>query len=290
MSQNLADSATDLKGLATEFFTKHSKLRLRAELDDFAVINPYGNHYWEVLSVEGKRIQSRLMDEYKHYRELVAVIVRKLPGDAAASFKESDELISHAICQDRAQWNDTTFKVAEETSNAIDKLLELIEHVHSSENENIVIPDTNALLLSPRLEDWVFDWTERFRVILTPTVLSELDSLKISHRIEDVRNKAMSLIRTIKEYARRGDLSKGVSIRTGRISLQAIAVEPDFKNSLPWLDANNMDDRIIASTLEIICDNVRSVAVLVTADINLMNKALFSRIPVIDPPNQSSGS
>lgn len=149
-----------------------------------------------------------------------------------------------------------------------------------------MIPDTNALILNVRLEQWSFDWCDAFTIVLTPTVLAELDELKIAHRNPDVRTKAERIIRQIKEYGRRGDLRAGVPIVSGRITARSIAVEPRMDESLPWLDAANHDDRLLASTIEIIRRNVRSVVVLVTADINLQNKAQHARLPAIEPPKE----
>ena len=62
----------------------------------------------------------------------------------------------------------------------------------------MVIPDTNALLFNPDLQEWSFELVRQFTIVLLPTVLSELDKLKMDHRSESVRQKAEKLIRQIK--------------------------------------------------------------------------------------------
>lgn len=88
----------------------------------------------------------------------------------------------------------------------------------------------------------------------------------------------------IKEYRRRGRLTDGVPLLKDKSQIVAIAVEPTFSESLSWLDANNNDDRLLASCLEIMRKMLESQVILLTRDINLQNKAEFARIPFLEPP------
>ena len=74
------------------------------------------------------------------------------------------------------------------------------------------MPDTNALLYNPVLEAWQFSDFSCFTIMLTPTVLSELDRLKVEHKNVDIQKRADKLIRQIKEYRRRGLLTDGVPL------------------------------------------------------------------------------
>jgi hypothetical protein len=69
------------------------------------------------------------------------------------------------------------------------------------------------------------DAFQSFELLFVPTVLSELDALRVDHRNPDVRQKAQDVIRQMKEYRRRGALSDGVTIVTNRIKLRAAAVK-----------------------------------------------------------------
>ena len=81
----------------------------------------------------------------------------------------------------------------------------------------------------------------RFTLVLLTTVISELDSHKVNHRNEAVRDKAEKLIRKIKEFRRRGQLTEGVTVVTGKIMLQATAIEVKMKDSpLGWMQATKM--------------------------------------------------
>jgi predicted ribonuclease YlaK len=55
--------------------------------------------------------------------------------------------------------------------------------------------------------------------------------------------------------------------------VKAASKEPDFKNTLSWLDPNNNDDRIIASVLALQAEFPSAQMILISGDINLMNKA-----------------
>ena len=114
--------------------------------------------------------------------------------------------------------------------------------------------------------------------------MSELDKLKVNHRSESVRQKTEQLIRRIKEYRRRGPLRSGVPIVKGRVTLSAEPIEPNMDRSLPWLDPNSTDDRILASVIEVMRNSPGSPVALVTRDINLQNKAEFAAVPVLEPP------
>jgi len=43
----------------------------------------------------------------------------------------------------------------------------------------VFVPDTNAMLFNPNLDQWVFDGHESLLLVLVPAVLAELDKLKI---------------------------------------------------------------------------------------------------------------
>jgi predicted ribonuclease YlaK len=148
----------------------------------------------------------------------------------------------------------------------------------------IIVPDTNALLYNPAIEDWRFDEAPKFRLVLTPPVLSELDEFKVIHRVPAVRRKAERLIRQIKEYRRRGSLLEGVVLRGGVSYVSAIAAEPDMANSLPWLDKCSKDDRLLACVIELMRANPNAPGTLVTRDVNLQHKAEMAHVSFLEPP------
>jgi predicted ribonuclease YlaK len=102
--------------------------------------------------------------------------------------------------------------------------------------------------------------------------------------VDSVRDKSEKVIRLVKECRRRGRLTEGVPLVTGVSEIIAIAIEPDMNKSLPWLDPQNNDDRLLAVVIEVMRMRPGSPVVLVSRDINLQNKAEFARVPFLEPP------
>jgi len=69
-----------------------------------------------------------------------------------------------------------------------------------------------------------------------------------------------------------------------KIKIQSMATEPDMNTSLPWLDPDNKDDRILAGVIEVMRTRPRSIVKAVSRDINFQNKAEFANIPFEEPP------
>ncbi|MCC6906624.1 MAG: hypothetical protein IT430_01670 [Phycisphaerales bacterium] len=279
--------AEDAARIRSDIMTLMANSGLHVDSGGGGIVFLGGSHWWDDLPLEGRRNQDKILTEYRQYRDLVRVLIRRLSDDSQREFDAADRVVVENIDQRGATWCETVPEAQAKTLDAVDKIQGLLDRLYSPEAEALVIPDTNALIMGAPLEQWSFDWCDAFTVVLTPTVLAELDELKIAHRNPEVRTKAERIIRRIKEYCRRGDLRAGVPIVTGRIKARSIAVEPKLDESLPWLDPTNNDDRLLASTIEIIRQNVRSVVVLVTGDINLQNKAQHARLPVSEPPTQS---
>jgi PIN domain len=128
----------------------------------------------------------------------------------------------------------------------------LLSLFKSPDNPGIIlVPDTNALIKAPDVASYgaVVGQTA-YTVVILPTVLSELDKLKIVHRDDDFRKKVQSVINRLKGLRQRGNILDGVTVNKV-VTVRMIAQESDFKKTLSWLDPTNNDDRIIATTLEV---------------------------------------
>lgn len=165
-----------------------------------------GAHYaWRPLNVDGRRYQTRLLDEYGR---LAALVRASLSSHQLQRFDEGQSTLSALIEQRYMTW----FKTPEAALNAAGRALDLWASLLAGLDDRadgtaVLVPDTNALLWHPSLEDWHFDPYPRFTLELVPSVIGELDTLKIEHRNEEVRDKAESLIRRIKGYRSRGTCS-----------------------------------------------------------------------------------
>jgi hypothetical protein len=282
VTELLADLAAGIKALAADLLN-HS--RLKRDTPSRVVVVLGGDHFWEPLDEEGGRVRSKLRDDYTRFHAVLKTLLRTQSSGVQGELRQADASAMNVIDQQGITYISSTEEARKRFDAAIDEQLGLLSALHDgAEGEHVYVPDTNALLYNPKLEDWKFDGSPRFVLLMMPTVLSELDQLKVTHRVESVRDKAEKLVRQMFEYRRRGNLNDGVVLRKDRHRLRTLAVEPDFENTLPWLDRENNDDRILAGFVEVMRQHPRCRVALVTRDINLTNKADHARVPCVMPP------
>lgn len=243
--------------------------------------NPY---FWQKLSPAGQQVQHRLHEAYGQLRDIVQSLLRGRVPQVQKQFEQADKAAFQFVTQ-KAPSGGSVEGVVQHVTKAVDALVSLVADVPDASDHRVVfVPDTNAFLHNPKIETWAFPDASKFRLVLTPTVLSELDRLKVIGR-DTVKDKAERIIRQIKEYQRRGSLHRGVTIRKDVSELVALAVEPEMSDSLPWLKADNDDDGLIASMVEVMRAYPHSPVILVTRDINAQNKASFAGFPFDEPPD-----
>lgn len=149
----------------------------------------------------------------------------------------------------------------------------------------VVVPDTNVLLRSPdvtKYRDVVA--SDAYTVVLVPGVLAEIDEHKVNHRNESVRERARKISARIKGWHAQGGLATGVKVE-GKVLVRVEGREPKLSESLPWLDGGVVDDRIIASILELQRRDPAARVVLLTGDAVMLAKADASSIPTGDTPD-----
>lgn len=286
VSELVAERGTELLSLLEALLREHSSIYLWNRPGS-GILNVTGNHAYRELDAQGRRLQSRLLEEYTEFADLVGVLLKAQPDKVRKSHEKHRKTVRGVVTQEGSTWHKTIDEVWASASDAVRSQIESVENLYSASIEGtvVLVPDTNALLWNPKLEEWSFPNIASFDVWLVPVVLGELDSLKVNHRNADVRERAEGLIRRIKGYRDRGNLRDGVSIKTGVSRLVSVAVEPDFAASLPWLSSTNADDRLVATFIEVMRKNPRSPALLVTRDLNLQNKMEFTRLPFMEPPS-----
>lgn len=282
----IGERIEELRELLREFLLEHSG-SLRDINEPSSSLVFVGPHYaWGDLDQEGRRLQSRLLDTYRRLAALVRALLKTLPAESANELERAQSELAELIDQSHLTWVKTREEAFGNAEQALNKQLELIARLYdSAESDPIYVPDTNALAWSPDLETWRFSGAQRFTLILTATVLGELDRLKVEHRNPDFRAKAEGVINRLKSYRGRGELSRGVVLRRNVSSIKTIALEPNVEETLPWLDSENDDDRILASFVEVMRQHPRTSVILVTRDINLKNKAEYAGLPFVEPPD-----
>ncbi|MCH2534244.1 MAG: PIN domain-containing protein [Bdellovibrionales bacterium] len=164
-----------------------------------------------------------------------------------------------------------------------------LNHIQKATNDNtaILIPDTNALVISPDPASYKeLLNTPSFIFVITTPVLRELDNQKDDGRkVETYRAKVRKAIKRIKGFRNQGDITTGIIVdRT--ITVKMDYKEPAMTKAIDWLDPSNVDDQIIIRALELQKQNPCSSVTVVTSDINLQNKALGAKLNFLEPPGQ----
>jgi hypothetical protein len=288
ISDNLKEMEAEIGDLLKDLLLNESSIRYRKQENvlGFRVVSSAGDYEWLPMEESGRQLRSKILEEYRCFASIMRTLLRGQPEHSLKLFDKSAETITRIIGQKSPTPLASTHEALARATKEIGVQTGLLTSLYDgSSGRAVYVPDTNALLFNIQLEDWRFPDSPKFTLILIPSVLKELDELKILHRNENVREKADSLISRIKGYRARGSLTKGVTLVRDVSEIMAIATEPDMTRSLPWLDPQSEDDRILAATLEIMRERPRSAVTLVTRDINLQNKAEFARIPFSEPPD-----
>ena len=243
-----------------------------------------GDYAWRELEPEGSRLQSQLLEDYDRFSTTMRTLLHGQPRHLLKTYEGYTRAIRKAIQQDKVTWHETVEGAFQEISDALLSQVKIVGKVyHGSEEPHIYLPDTSALLLNPQLDRWRFPSSARYSLTLLPTVLAELDNLRAFHGVEDVGKSADELIRLIKSYRAQGNLVEGVTLKLGESSLNVVASEPKSRSVLPWLDLSNKNDRIIASSVEVMRQYPKRPVTLVTANISLQTKLSFATLPFVDP-------
>lgn len=280
----LNNDAEEIKVMLGELssYSKITKWNNNNSNSGIVIIAP--PYKWGKLSDEGKQLQGRILKQYNRLTDMIKILIIDLPKQNLNFLEKTMPQVLEIIEQNKTLFSSSPQECLNKAIGKIDDQLKMLDGLYDSNPNTIIyVPDTNAILTNPNLEKWVFEEVEGYTVVLVPVVLSELDKLKIDGRHETLRDKAKSFIKKIKEYMRRGTISEGVKL-SGKNKIKTIAVEPNFEKTLPWLDETNNDDRMIASYIEVVRQHPRSNVILVTADINMQNKAAFANAMFIDPP------
>jgi len=287
VAKRLVDWATRLEARVDELLLEHSRIwQWNVNEPGSGVVVITGTPYaWEDLDSDGRNLQTQALEEYGRWRELSRAVLEGSAESIVQDFASAQDHVL-AVIDQSAQ---THYESIGEARKGVEKRFAEMKRIlapllKGDGGVPLLVPDTNALLYDPRLEDWEFSEFPEFDLVILPTVLAELDDLKMNYRRESVRDKAEQLIRRIKGYRSRGRLTDGVPLRKGRSTIRAMAVEPRPDTALSWLRWDSADDRILSSVLEIMRTSPARPVVLVTRDLNLQNKAEFATIPYSEPP------
>lgn len=284
VTENITEHLIALEKRFISFLTEHSDIK-RTTFPGDAFISLSGDYSFVDLNNEAISTQDRLYKDFCRVFDIIRVLISDSPKAHLKKFDKNQKVIEGYVLQTGMTWSKSIEEVKQKSQKAIKEIIELITSLFPKSTEKpILVVDTNSLYQLPDIESWSFEEFSKFELVITPSVLKDLDKHKIEHRNEDVRKKAIKIIKKLKEYRRRGKLLEGVTVIKEKISLRTVAVEPKFDSTLSWLDRSNEDDRLIAELLEIMKNHGGSSVFMVTGDINLQNKCEAADLAFIEPP------
>lgn len=243
-------------------------------------------YYWGETDERQKLLQMQLVKDYSGWIEHFRLLFGKASQEINQQIDETQKFVTSWI-EKEGSWDvprniQDAKALFTEKVKVFYELLNLLDT--TDKHEIILIPDTNSLIAAPDVSQYAgVAGQPKYTVVIVPTVLAELDKLKVIHREQEFRDKVNSVIKRIKGLRTQGSLLTGVTVNK-TITVKMIATEPNFDNTLKWLKSENADDRIIASVLEIQKENPSSIIVIATSDMNLQNKAEMANLPFVEPP------
>jgi hypothetical protein len=235
--------------------------------------------YWELDNTHVLK-QMKLLNQYHIFIEVLRIYFQKAPVNLIRKFESANKNIRSSL--DFNGENSDKGTTISNFKNKIDELNGFINILNSDSSEEIIlVPDTNSLIREADPHKYVTLHGHKFTFLLLPSVLSELDSLKMNFGRPELKEKAKKIIKRIKGWRKQGSLNQGVILHS-TITVMTEFKEPNMSKTLSWLDSNTNDDRIIASIINLHIKEPSSRVVLVTGDINLQNKADAAFIEVAE--------
>ena len=243
----------------------------------YVLIGSPVNHY----SKRDERTQLVAREQFAKFLEQIQLLLTHANPQTVRRTKEIEKNLLNFISQSTIGVPGSTDGGKKYFRNQCQAFSNFLHLFKKEDTQLILVPDTNALIQYADPADYRKLYNRPFTFLILPTVLSELDKLKVGHRSEDFRNKVKSVIKRLKGYRHQGDVLQGVTIDK-TITLKMVATEPDFAKTLKWLDPQHQDDRVITSVLDLQVRNPADEVVLVTSDINLQNKAQAAMLTFAD--------
>lgn len=245
-------------------------------------------YHWAELEPDGEIAQTKAISRSDQLFDRLNLLFEGKPKTITDKYDNLKKYFVKTIKRTTREWDiPVTVNEAKTTleihSAELKSLLDWLEGLGS--NDILIIPDTNALIINHKIETYgeLIGNIEKWTVIVTSTVLKELDELKNKNINNEFREKVKKTINYLKGLNKQGDIINGLTLYKNTVTLKMLGSEPNMDKTLPWLDKNNNDDRIIAACFDIQIKNPASSVILLTADINLQTKAQLARLPIIDP-------
>jgi len=100
--------AADIQSTMKDLLFHHSALYCWNTPDGpVAVISVNGNNAYQDLDQAGRRIQSKVLEDYRHFSHIVRALLHNQPNDILETLDQTDKVILAAIEQTGSTWRDT---------------------------------------------------------------------------------------------------------------------------------------------------------------------------------------
>lgn len=245
-------------------------------------------YFWAKLEPDGEIAQTKAIIKADELFNRLDLLFEGKPRTITGKYDNLKKYFVSTIKRTAGDWNvpatvDESKIMLKTNTDELKLLLDWLEGLGS--NEMLIIPDTNALIINHKIETYgdLIGNVKKWTIIVTSTVLKELDELKVKSNSNEFREKVKKTINYLKGLRNQGDIISGLTLHKNTVTIKMLPIEPNMDKTLPWLDKNNNDDRIIASCFDIQIRNPASSVILMTDDINLQTKAQLARFPIIEP-------
>lgn len=178
-----------------------------------------------------------------------------------------------------------TIEVARaQADDSVSELHAVVRLLPRDDWQTRLVIDTNTLIDDPDLTRHEAVLGHRYMVHVLPVVLGELDELKRSGRVSEVREAARRADRRLKSLRDNGDVRVGARV-AGEVFAVFEHTEPRGDGLPGWLDLTIPDDRLVASTLLLQSAHPGSTVYVATGDLNLQTKLAAVGLPYLELHN-----
>jgi hypothetical protein len=264
------------------------KFAQRMAEEGFAVLSMVPDTVWGTSSAPAAGLQRKILELWGPWLEQVVLLYSEDTQTVQKNVTEAASNITRWIHRNGHSHDlPPDEQAAKRKFRELTKpLATLLTSLGSQRGELILIPDTNVLVRTPDISQYgqAFAGANAYTVCLVPGVLGELDAHKADHRNPAFRDRARKVSNRIKGWRNQGSLTQGVRVQGG-IFVHIDGREPNMGKTLSWLQADVVDDRIIASILELQRRRPTDRIVLLTGDTIMLAKADAANIPTADTPD-----
>jgi hypothetical protein len=130
--------------------------------------------YWAALADDARALQWELRQDARQWFDLVAQIVADRGEGHVSQPRDIRKFCEAVIEQSEAMWESNTDEAARRPWRELDEQMVTLKALYSESQRSTFIPDTNALIDNPALEEWDFVREDAaiFELVLTPIVLA----------------------------------------------------------------------------------------------------------------------